>query len=290
MSNPAAQAGPVEKRPEPAVGCGVAADHTVVGRPARPHDPLTAADPRAAFARDGFFVLNGLADERFIRTVRWSVLMALDPLLGPVEYEADLGYPGAPAAVDCEGGRTPRRLLHALSRFPLLAEWAQSPALGEALKACLNGPVRLSQCHHNCVMTKQPGYSSATLWHQDIRYWSFDRSELVSVWLALGEENTRNGALRIIPGSHRFDLDRGRFDRDLFLRTDQADNKTLIRAAKEVALAPGDVLFFHCRALHAAGTNRSDEVKLSCVFTYHAADNRPIPGSRSDQYPGLALA
>lgn len=244
----------------------------------------------SAFERDGFFIVKGLADEGLIQQVRRSVLAALDPLMGPVEYEADVGYPGAPAAFDSEGGRTPRRLLHALSRFPPLAAWACSPALGEALGGCLNGPVRLSQCHHNCVMTKHPGYSSATLWHQDIRYWSFDRPELVSVWLALGEENAGNGALRIIPGSHRLHLDRGRFDRDLFLRTDQADNKTLLRAAKEVALAPGDALFFHCRALHAAGVNRSSEVKLSCVFTYHSADNKPIPGTRSGRYPGLPLA
>ena len=244
----------------------------------------------STFERDGFFIVKGLADEGLIQQVRRSVLAALDPLMGPVEYEADVGYPGAPAAFDCEGGRTPRRLLHALSRFPRLAEWARSPALTQALKGRLDGPVQLSQCHHNCVMTKHPGYSSATLWHQDIRYWSFDRPELVSVWLALGEENAGNGALRIIPGSHRLHLDRGRFDRDLFLRTDQAENKALLRAAKEVALAPGDALFFHCRALHAAGVNRSGEVKLSCVFTYHAADNKPIPGTRSSRYPGLPLA
>ena len=260
------------------------------------NEPLAASDPQArrlaaaAFARDGFFVLSGLVDADLVRSLRQSVLKALKPLLGPVEYEAEVGYPGAPAAVDRAGGRTPRRLLHALARFPKLAEWAQSPVLGDALKACLNGPALLSQCHHNCVMTKHPGYSSATLWHQDIRYWSFDRPELVSVWLALGDEGARNGALRIIPGSHRLELDRGRFDRDLFLRIDQADNKALVRAAREVSLAPGDALFFHCRALHAAGVNRSDAVKLSCVFTYHAADNRPIPGTRSDRYPGLRLA
>ena len=244
----------------------------------------------SAFERDGFFVVRGLADGDLIARLREAVLAALDPLLGPIEYEADVGYPGAPAAMDRAGGRTPRRLLHALARFPRLAEWAQSAILGNALKTCLNGPALLSQCHHNCVMTKHPGYSSATLWHQDIRYWSFDRPELVSVWLALGEENARNGALRIIPGSHRLDLDRGRFDRDLFLRTDQADNKALIRGAKEVSLTAGDALFFHCRALHAAGVNRSDAVKLSCVLTYHAADNKPIPGTRSDRYPGLPLA
>lgn len=250
---------------------------------------LAEAHPASAFARDGFFVIRGMVDADLIRDLRQSVLAALDPLMGPVEYEAEVGYPGAPPTVGSEGGRTPRRLLHALSRFPRLVQWAQGAALGEALKACLEGPLLFSQCHHNCVMTKHPGYSSATLWHQDIRYWSFERPELVSVWLALGEENARNGALRIIPGSHRLALDRGRFDRHLFLHTDQAQNKALIRDAREVALAPGDVLFFHCRALHAAGVNRTDEVKLSCVLTCHAADNRPLPGTRSDRYPALPM-
>ena len=243
----------------------------------------------AALERDGYLVARGLADAASIQAVRTAVEAALHPLMGPVEFEAEVGYPGAPPHLESQGGRTPRRLLHAASRFPGLGRWARSAAVANILKPWLGTDLLLSQCHHNCVMTKHPGYSSATLWHQDIRYWSFDRPELLSVWLALGEENSRNGALRIIPGSHRLNLDRGCFDRDLFLRPDLPENKALIRRSREVALGPGDVLFFHCRTMHAAGVNRSDQIKLSCVFTYHAADNRPIPNTRSDRYPGLPL-
>ena len=137
--------------------------------------------------------------------------------------------------------------------------------------------IELSQCHHNCVMTKHPGFSSSTAWHQDIRYWSFDAPELVSVWLALGPEHEENGALQVIPGTHRLDLDRGRFDRHLFLRPELEENRALIDTATLVELEAGDALFFHCRLFHAAGQNRSGEVKLSAVFTYHTRNNRPIP-------------
>ena len=234
-------------------------------------------------------VVRGLVAAELCADLRRSVEAAIDPLLGPAEFEADLGYPGAPAGFAAVGGRTPRRLLLAASRFPQLRRWATGPALREVLADLMAGEPLLSQCHHNCVMTKHPGYGSATLWHQDIRYWSFDRPELVSAWLALGAESKRNGALKIIPGSHRLELDRGRFDRDLFLRPDLPQNKALMRQAQEVVLQAGDMLFFHCRAIHAAGANRSDRVKLSCVFTYHDANNRPIPGTRSDQYPSLPL-
>ena len=138
-------------------------------------------------------------------------------------------------------------------------------------------------------MTKHPGYSSATLWHQDVRYWSFDRPDLVSLWLALGTETADNGALMVIPGSHRLDLDRGRLDRDLFLRPDLAENRALIEQAITLELTAGDVLLFSSRLFHAAGRNDTDAVKLSLVFTYHAADNHPIPGTRSAQYPSIML-
>ena len=242
-----------------------------------------------SFHRDGYLVVRGLADAGLLGTMRRTVVEALDPLQGPAEFEADVGYPGAPPRRDAAGGNTPRRLLHAYSRDPVFREWVRHPVVTEYLRALLEDrDVRLSQCHHNCVMTKHPGYSSRTLWHQDMRYWSFDEPRLVSVWLALGCERADNGALWMIPESHRLDIDRGRLDRDLFLRRDLEENAALIDRAQVVQLEPGDTLFFHSGLFHAAGMNRTDQVKLSAVFTYHAASNRPIPGTRSDRYPSVA--
>ena len=242
------------------------------------------------FQRDGYLVVRGLVDPASVGEMRETVLRALDPLQGPAEFETDVGYPGSPASRDAAGGDTPRRLLHAYSRGPAFRRWATAPELASALRGVMREErIELSQCHHNCVMTKHPGFSSETAWHQDIRYWSFDAPELVSVWLALGPEREENGALRVIPGSHRLHLDRGRFDRHLFLRPELGENRALIDAAAQVELEAGDGLLFHCRLFHAAGKNRSGEVKLSAVFTYHAQDNRPIPGTRSDRYPSVPV-
>ena len=217
-------------------------------------------------------------------------MAALEPLEGPAEFEAEVGYAGAPRSREAPGGDTPRRLLNAYSRDPVFKHWARSDSIRRQLAALMGTPdIAMSQCHHNCVMTKYPGFSSATLWHQDIRYWSFDAPELVSFWLALGAETARNGALRVIPGSHRVELERGRLDAELFLRPELAENKALIREAVTVELEPGDALLFHSRLFHAAGKNLSDDVKLSAVFTYHDASNSPIPGTRSSQFPGIAL-
>lgn len=244
---------------------------------------------RARFEQDGYLVLPGLIDADLCQRVETFVKQSLDPLVGPAEFEADVGYPGAPANRNAAGGSTPRRLLHAYARSQLLRALALHPEVAAMLNRLLHGQGMLSQCHHNCVMTKHPGYSSQTLWHQDIRYWSFDRPELISAWFALGKETQQNGALQVIPGSHQLNLDRGRLDAVLFLRPELPENAALIKQAKTVALQPGDVLLFHCRLFHAAGRNESDTVKLSPVFTYHRQDNHPIPGTRSAGFPSITL-
>jgi phytanoyl-CoA hydroxylase len=244
----------------------------------------------AAFARQGFVVLRGVIETALVRTVTQVVKDSLNPLVGPAEYEADVGYPGAPASRSDVGGTTPRRLLHAFARDDSFRQLACHPRLASELEKLLGGLPMLSQCHHNCVMTKHPGFSSETLWHQDIRYWSFDRPELISAWFALDRETPENGALQVIPGTHTMDFDRGRLDRDLFLRPELPDNAALIQQAQSVVLNAGDVLLFHCRLFHAAGRNTLNQVKLSPVFTYHREDNLPIPGTRSAAFPSIALA
>jgi phytanoyl-CoA hydroxylase len=243
-----------------------------------------------AFHRDGFVVVPGLCPDSVCADLLARVEGALHPLLAPAEFEADVGYPGAPSDREAEGGDTPRRLLHAYSRFEALRPWITGPAVKQHLQALLKAEaVALSQCHHNCIMTKYPGYSSDTLWHQDVRYWAFERPELVSLWLALGEERAENGALQVIPGSHRQAYSAEQLDEALFLRPDLPENRVLIDRAVTVQLGRGDVLFFHCRTFHAAGRNRTRNVKLSGVFTYHDQLNQAVPGTKSAQYPSIPL-
>ncbi|HEX7646195.1 MAG TPA: phytanoyl-CoA dioxygenase family protein, partial [Noviherbaspirillum sp.] len=143
-------------------------------------------------------------------------------------------------------------------------------------------PVRLVLAHHNCVMTKHPHYGTATGWHRDIRYWSFARNDLVTVWLAIGRETASNGALHVIPGSHRLDIGRHQLDELDFLRPDAPDNQPLFAQGVPVELQPGDVLFFHSGLFHAAGRNDSEAVKMSVAFAYRGENNVPGAGSRSE--------
>jgi len=250
---------------------------------------LFPAERLQQFAAEGFVVAPQLVPAHRVRALRDAALANLAAGAGPVEYEADLRYPGAPPHRDAAGGATVRRLLRAYSRDVVFRDWATAPEVAVPLRQILGPAVVLSQVHHNCVMTKQPRYSSETGWHQDIRYWSFERPELVSVWLALGREFPDNGCLSFLPGTHRIAFARDRLDEALFLRSDHMFNQALIATRVSPGLEPGDAVFFHCRTVHAAAANQTPETKLSLVFTYHSADNHPLPGTRSASLPAIGL-
>jgi phytanoyl-CoA hydroxylase len=241
------------------------------------------------FRRDGYIIERGLLPPKAVQTMRDAACRDLRQTVGPVEFEADTHYPGAPASLDAPGGRTVRRLLQAYARDPSFRVWSTAAPIAERLRQLIGPAVLISQAHHNCVMTKAPDFSSLTSWHRDIRYWAFERPELVSVWFALGRETEDNGCLRVLPGTHVMDFREGRLDDAQFLRTDVAENAALLAGGVAAELDAGDVLFFHCRLFHAAGRNQSSETKLSPVFTYRAADNLPKAGTRSARLPDIPL-
>ena len=241
------------------------------------------------FQRDGYLVFRQLIPPAILEQMLAATLDGVQREIGPVEFEAELHYPGAPASLAAEGGRTIRRLKQAHSRHFVFTQWLSDRELTDRLADLLGPHLVMPLAHHNCIMTKQPQFSSDTGWHQDIRYWAFQRPELISVWVALVPERVANGCLRVIPGSHRMTLARDRFDASLFFRDDLAENRTIIESSVPVELDPGDVLFFHAKTLHSASRNHTTQTKFSVVFTFRGADNLPLPGTRSAQSPELLL-
>lgn len=247
------------------------------------------ADQVSQFWSEGYLIVRGLIRSEEISRLRRITEAGLRDQIAPVEFEAELRYPGAPDSLEATGGRTIRRLKQALSRDFLFTEILMRPAILGRLQQLLGPRVICPLAHHNCIMTKQPQFSSETGWHQDIRYWSYAKSELVNTWFALGQEYVSNGCLQVIPGSHRMEFERSQFDSEIFFRTDLPQNQKLIETRKYVELSAGDVLFFHCRTLHAATRNSTTESKFSAVFTFRGHNNYPLSGTRSSSLPELLL-
>ncbi|WP_437187226.1 phytanoyl-CoA dioxygenase family protein [Planctomicrobium sp. SH668] len=241
------------------------------------------------FHEQGYSIVRNACPPELVEQMLAVTRSDVDRLVEPIELEAELNYPGAPASVDAKGGKTVRRLKQALSRNIVFTDWVQHPPVVTRLKQLFGTDVVCPLAHHNCIMTKEPRFSSDTGWHQDVRYWSFTRPDLISVWLALGQEHKENGCLQLIPGSHRKAFPASSFDQDLFYRSDLPENQVEIQNRVLAELNAGDVLFFHAKTLHAATRNFSEQTKYSVVFTFRSIDNSPVQGSRSAKSPELLI-
>ncbi|WMS88244.1 phytanoyl-CoA dioxygenase family protein [Pleionea litopenaei] len=206
----------------------------------------------------------------------------------PFELESELQYPGAPSP-EQDPERVIRRLLQAADRDQSFYQCATHSNVVSAIEQLLNNSALLVRAHHNCIMTKQPAFSSDSWWHQDIRYWKYSKGNLISAWFALGAESSDNGGLMVIPGSHKEVFSAEQFDSKSFFRQDIKQNQTILKQKVHLNLDAGDLLLFHCRLLHAATRNYTEATKLAAVFTYREEYDCPVPNSRSASLPDVRL-
>ena len=236
------------------------------------------------FDQNGYMIKRGFVGDETLKSLQLAAKNMVDAAQPPAEYEADVKYQGAPESREVEGGQTIRRFLEVFDRSQEFAQFGRNQKMKTCLSQLMGDDIYLVRSHHNSLMSKQPKYSSQTNWHRDIRYWHYSKENLISAWLAIGNETKANGALLLIPGSHRVEFERKNFDDDLFFRHDLPENQALIDSAIVAEMSAGDVLFFHCRTLHAATNNQTDQSKLALVYTYRPGNTVPLPGTRSSSF------
>jgi len=236
------------------------------------------------FRRDGFLLLRNVVESRRCDLIRELAEVHLRYRVPPLEMETEYIGKELPEHIG-----SVRRLRQVYDRDIVFREWMTDPMLRPMLEELLGEHPVLLLAHHNSIMTKLPRTSTETRWHQDIRYWHYRDDRLLSVWLALGREHSGNGVLEFIPGSHRMDFDRECFDDKIYFREDLEANRRLIGTKVSFELERGDIVFFHAKTLHRANDNRSDQAKLSFVYTVRAAGNLPLPGTRSAEFAEMAL-
>jgi phytanoyl-CoA hydroxylase len=242
------------------------------------------------FKIDGYLVLPSVLKDNELGDLRALTEHHLTARVDPFELESQVKYPGAPTSTDAAGGDTIRRLLMAFQRDTTFAQQASRREIVTGIKQILDtNTVRLNPNHHNCIMTKQPAYSSETLWHRDTRYWNFSDKYLINAWFALGDEQIENGAMKILPGSHRWEVQEQALDDAQFLKLDHPDNQYRLATQRLVSLAKGDVLLFSAHCFHAAGKNTTADPKFSMVFTYHGDSTTPISGTHSASQPEIIV-
>ena len=227
------------------------------------------------FHENGFLLLKNFADSKLCDEIVEKAKTHLENKIAPIESEQEYMQKDINEI-------TVRRLRQVYDREEIFQKWMTNEKIRPILKQILNDTPVLTLAHHNSIMTKLPKESTRTFWHQDRRYWNFENDNLVSVWLALGDEYLENGLLEFIPGSHKINFSKDRFDEASNFLDENSENIELIHQKVHTNLQKGDVVLFHCKTLHHASKNSSDKAKISFVYTVRAKSNKPIAGTRSD--------
>ena len=227
------------------------------------------------FHENGFLVLKNFADINLCDEILQKAKSHLEQKIAPIESEQEYMQKDIDEI-------TVRRLRQVYDREEVFRAWMKDEKIRPILKQILNDTPVLTLAHHNSIMTKLPYESTRTFWHQDRRYWNFENNNLVSVWLALGDEFLENGLLEFIPGSHKMEFSKDRFDEASNFLDENLQNIELIHKRAYTNLQKGDVVLFHCKTLHHANKNSTDKPKISFVYTVRAASNNPINNTRSD--------
>jgi phytanoyl-CoA hydroxylase len=227
------------------------------------------------FNTNGFLILKNFASKDLANNILKKAKEHLERKQAPIESEQEY------MQLD-ENNITVRRLRQVYDREEVFKSWMTNEDIRPILKQILNDTPVLTLAHHNSIMTKLPHESTRTYWHQDRRYWNFENDNLVSVWLSLGDEYIENGLLEFIPSSHKIKFCKDCFDENSNFLDNHAENKELIKTRAHQNLSKGDVVLFHCKTLHHASKNESDNAKISFVYTVRAQNNTPIKNTRSD--------
>jgi ectoine hydroxylase-related dioxygenase (phytanoyl-CoA dioxygenase family) len=155
-------------------------------------------------------------------------------------------------------GKDTRRTGGLIARSETARELVQNPLVLETVKRVLHR-AKSFQIHLTQVISIGPGESEQAI-HRD--QWAFDffpfpegyEVQCNTLW-AMTDFTERNGATRVIPGSHRL-----------------ADRLEFAQADTEPAeMEQGSVLLYTGALYHGGGANRSDAVRLGLNITYNLA-------------------
>ena len=229
-------------------------------------------EQRAAYARDGFFRIEGFADagvcegmlERVVDIARRA---AADEDVRPafVLPEANLaGRPGNPEDLVSKVFR--------LHRDPVFEEFATDSRVTDIVAELIAPEL---DCFLSQFIFKAPG-AWGQPWHQDSYYFPFEPARpVVGIWLAVTEATLENGCLSVVAGSHTEPIHEHIPDRRPganYGYVEIVDHD--MGSAQPVLMQPGDLLVFDSHLMHRSTDNVSDGIRAAMVYHYAAAGTR----------------
>ena len=134
---------------------------------------------------------------------------------------------------------------------------------------------------HSHFFVKLPGDGKRVSWHQDSSYWPLSRSKVVSAWLAIDDSTIGNGAMQVIPGSHKA-------AQIAFHDSEPEENNVLSQTVRDadrygdapvsLVLKAGEMSLHSDWTLHGSDVNQSEQRRCGLAMRFLSSDVQAYNG------------
>jgi hypothetical protein len=152
--------------------------------------------------------------------------------------------------------------------FTWLDALIRHPAILDAVEDVI-GPDIL--CWGSTFFIKEARNPAFVSWHQDSTYWGLEPPDIITAWVALSDSTAANGAMRVIPATHKMDqvAHRDTFSPDnLLSRGQEIEVAVDERDAAMLELQAGEMSLHHVRLIHGSDPNPSDHRRIGFAIRY----------------------
>ncbi|MAI42810.1 MAG: phytanoyl-CoA dioxygenase family protein [Candidatus Azotimanducaceae bacterium] len=202
----------------------------------------------------------------------------LEELRGVTEefVERSRGISESNSTFDLEPGHTAdlpqlRRITRPVDQHQIYAKYVHHQSILDIVESLIGPNLRY---HNNKVNMKNPGHGSAVEWHQDWAFYPHTNDDLLEVGIALDDMTEENGALMVIPGSHKGKTWDHHQD-GLFVGA-VTDPKFEPNRAVSLKVKAGGITLHHVRMVHGSKPNESDKSRRMFFIGFYAVDAWPL--------------
>jgi phytanoyl-CoA dioxygenase PhyH len=162
--------------------------------------------------------------------------------------------------------------------FTWLDALVRHPVILDAVEDVL-GPNIL--CWSSSFFLKEARDPAYVSWHQDATYWGLSAPDVVTAWVAFTDATVENGAMRMVPGTHREQVaHRDTFaDHNLLTRGQEVAVVVDETRAVDIVLAAGEMSLHHVLMFHSSPPNHSDDRRIGFAIRYLPTHVRQVAGS-----------
>lgn len=232
---------------------------------------MITKDMVSQYHEEGWLVVPGLLNDIMRQKMK-------DVLAGWVEDSRQ--HTSHTEIFDLENGHTAqeprvRRIKQPHKHHPVFEQFIRSEPVVAALKALMGEALRLQTSKLNL---KSPKFGSPVQWHQDWAFYPHTNDDILAVGVMLDDTTLENGAMLVVPGSHKGPTYSHHADGRFCGAMDVTEPGLGLERAVPIEGKAGSVSFHHVRAIHGSAQNKSTMSRNFLLYEVCAADAFPLLG------------